>query len=806
MLAAHHEFPCARPIGGCSLTPPLTCLTLPLQVILATNIAESALTVPDISVVIDLGLEKLPYFDARANTDTLLLRRCARASAIQRAGRAGRIAPGVCLRLYPAAYMRDLSVMPAYTPAEMERTSLLNLVLKVKMMEPAAPPAQLLNEAIQPPTCTRVAAAVAALSALGALYTHPATVAPPSAEAQDAVQDAQDAGLDARVTALGRLVAALPVSVPIGRLLVLGEVLGCGREGALLAAMLTLPDPFLQPYTRADGAAAAAADTPADGVAELEAASEDVAFFKPRLALFTARGCSDPLASLALFEEWQRRLSAGGPPAAAQYAQSQKASYKRLSEIEYLSRELTARLRRERADHGLALPPSGAAADSGSNLHTLQALLCAAFLPNVAMGRVSCPADVLSDISRHRLAPKTAVTFIVASSSAPGAHLTQAHLAAALKPCGKLDQALISKSRVVVNGAATLQTSVVCAFASAEAALLALRMAGMRASLPVPLHSLEGQLLGTAYLQKPQYACRLRFHRLTSIDTEVRGMAPQVDEDPDAAPEPPATSQPAGQEAEVLPVDLLWHSGAAVLSASDTADTDRFLLATAWSRAGYRKKLLAHGATLLPSKPSGAAQLLILILSRSVRLIGPPDMSDAAEGGAPRAAIAVQVADGEHSIGLALPWLLLPADLDNINELRVALSRCTGDNPAEEGEPAAALQLRLMKLLIEKRPPLTDGLARLAAVAAELTPPFVCRDWSPMLFPLIAPPIAAPPAAVAAAGVEPMQEELGWGEGGPPGGMGMASLSAPAALGGADGDDSVWARNDEDEELELLEL
>lgn len=55
--------------------------------ILATNIAESALTVPDVSIIIDAGLEKLPYFDARANTDTLLLRRCARASAVQRAGR-----------------------------------------------------------------------------------------------------------------------------------------------------------------------------------------------------------------------------------------------------------------------------------------------------------------------------------------------------------------------------------------------------------------------------------------------------------------------------------------------------------------------------------------------------------------------------------------------------------------------------------------------------------------------------------------------------------------------------------------------
>ncbi len=77
------------------------------------------------------GLEKLPYYDSRANTDTLLLRRCSRASAAQRAGRAGRVAPGVCLRLYPAEFLVDESLMPAYTPAEMQRTSLLNLILKV---------------------------------------------------------------------------------------------------------------------------------------------------------------------------------------------------------------------------------------------------------------------------------------------------------------------------------------------------------------------------------------------------------------------------------------------------------------------------------------------------------------------------------------------------------------------------------------------------------------------------------------------------------------------------------------------------
>ena len=239
---------------------------------------------------------------------------------MQRAGRAGRVAPGVCLRLYPAAFLKDTAVMPAFTPAEIERTSLLNLVLKVKTIAPDAPPAALLDEAIQPPTTARVAAAVDALGALGALATAADGGRPPSA----AAGSLSEGGACARVTTLGRLVASLPVSVPMGRLLVLGEAFGCGRQAALLAALLTLPDPFLQPYTRA--AAAPAAEPATDGAAEAAAAAEDVGFFKPRLVHFTARGCSDPLAALALFDEWQRVLSTGGPPAAAQYAQAPRAS------------------------------------------------------------------------------------------------------------------------------------------------------------------------------------------------------------------------------------------------------------------------------------------------------------------------------------------------------------------------------------------------------------------------------------------------------------------------------------------------
>mmetsp|Transcript_1523 Transcript_1523/g.5426 ORF Transcript_1523/g.5426 Transcript_1523/m.5426 type:complete len:431 (+) Transcript_1523:647-1939(+) len=216
-------------------------------------------------------------------------------------------------------------------------------------------------------------------------------------------------------------------------------------------------------------------------------------------------------------------------------------------------------------------------------------------------------------------------------------------------------------------------------------------MAGMRGSLPVPLTGADGttrQPVGTAWLQAPQYACRLRFQRLTCLEdaAAVAPPEPVAGGVEGAAPAGLAAAHDdAGESAEVLPVDQVWHSGSAVLSAAEPSPEERLLLATAWSRAGYRKKLLAHGATLLPAKPAGAAQLLALTFSRHVRLLAPPADAAPAAGGA----IAAQVADGERAVAFALPWLLRRADLDAINELRAALSGSVGERPAAGGGPAA---------------------------------------------------------------------------------------------------------------------
>ena len=700
------------------------------KVILATNIAESSITVPDVAVVVDFGFEKLPFYNARANTDALLLRRCSVASATQRAGRAGRVSPGVCLRLYPSSFMADEQVMPAFTPAEMQRTSLANLILKVKMIDPLGAPAALLREAIAPPPQTRVDEAVASLVRLGAM----------TGGGGDAPQ---------RVTSIGKLVAALPVSVAVGRLLLLGEALGCGRQAAVLGALLSLPDPFLQRYTKGEGKDAGAG---ADPVAEARAAAEDLGFFAPRLQQFLKRGCSDPLASLQLFDEWQHTLSEAGSAAAAKYAHSQHASYKRLAEVEHLSRELTQKVRQQRVENGISLPAAGHLPATGPSLLVLQAMLTAAFSPNLARGNAACPTRVIDEIARNRLEPRCTVYFVVAQDkdSAAGVHLTQEHLTAALAPCGELKQALISKARVSnPHGGATLQTSALLSFASPTAALHALRMAGMKGNLTVPLTDAAGAPAGTARLQAPQYAPKLSFERGSAaldLDEEVTPLAAAEAENA-AARAACAQSLSAagisfgggGGAASLQPtmeVSMNWHSGAAVLS-DDTGEApvgQRYLLATAWSRAG--KRLVAQQASLLPARPHGAAELLLLALSRNVWL------APAVGGGAAGA----HIGDGDVGLGFVLPWLLTREAVEEINALRRALSGCLGAHPRDQGESGASLQLQLMRIVVAERPPLSEMQAAAAAAAAAVPPPCAEAEGAELLPPLLL------PAAVQAAG------------------------------------------------------
>jgi ATP-dependent helicase HrpB len=186
------------------------------KIVLATNVAETSVTVDGVTAVVDSGLARRLRFDPATGLDRLELARVSRASADQRAGRAGRQAPGLCIRLWPA--WEDAALQPAETP-------------EIRRVDLAAPSLQLLawGESdlaafgwFEAPEPTALAAALRLLERLGAV----------------------DLGAGAGVTQLGRTLARLPVHPRLGRLLVEGHARGVAAEAALLAALLAERDPF----------------------------------------------------------------------------------------------------------------------------------------------------------------------------------------------------------------------------------------------------------------------------------------------------------------------------------------------------------------------------------------------------------------------------------------------------------------------------------------------------------------------------------------------------------------------------------
>jgi ATP-dependent helicase HrpB len=180
------------------------------KVVLATNVAETSLTIDGVRVVIDGGEANVPRFDARLGLERLERVRVSRASADQRAGRAGRTGPGRCLRLWTAAEHRGL--LDAEIP-EIRRTDLARTVLEVRGW--GADPATF--GWFEPPPAAAIARAEALLRQLGAV--------------------------DARgLTALGRALLALPLHPRLARVVVAGHAAGCPTAAATVAALATERD------------------------------------------------------------------------------------------------------------------------------------------------------------------------------------------------------------------------------------------------------------------------------------------------------------------------------------------------------------------------------------------------------------------------------------------------------------------------------------------------------------------------------------------------------------------------------------
>jgi ATP-dependent helicase HrpB len=183
------------------------------KIIVATNIAETSLTIEGVRIVIDSGVARVAAYDPRRGLDRLELKRISKASATQRAGRAGRTAPGICVRLWPE---REQLLLADFEVPEIRRVDLASTVLMLHAW--GVDPRRF--GWYEPPEERTIAAAESLLAMLGALSDES----------------------NGKITELGRRMLALPLHPRLARLLVEAGDAGMIEEGAMIAAILSEKD------------------------------------------------------------------------------------------------------------------------------------------------------------------------------------------------------------------------------------------------------------------------------------------------------------------------------------------------------------------------------------------------------------------------------------------------------------------------------------------------------------------------------------------------------------------------------------
>ncbi len=213
------------------------------KIVVATNVAETSITVPGIRYVVDTGLARMSMYNARARTHKLPILPVAKASCDQRQGRCGRVGPGVCVRLYPED---DYLNRPEYTLPEIQRANLAEVILRMlslRLGEPQRFPF------IDPPSPRAIKDGYALLVELGAI-------------------DQQR-----RLTDRGRLMARLPLDPRIARMVIEARDHNALREVTVIAAALSIQDPRIRPAEKeaeADAAHAPFAEAGSDFLAFLK--------------------------------------------------------------------------------------------------------------------------------------------------------------------------------------------------------------------------------------------------------------------------------------------------------------------------------------------------------------------------------------------------------------------------------------------------------------------------------------------------------------------------------------------------------
>uniref|UniRef100_A0A672ZNG8 Putative ATP-dependent RNA helicase DHX57 n=1 Tax=Sphaeramia orbicularis TaxID=375764 RepID=A0A672ZNG8_9TELE len=323
------------------------------KIIISTNIAETSVTIDDIVYVIDSGKMKEKRYDASKSMESLEDSWVSRANALQRKGRAGRVASGICFHLFTShCFQHQLAEQQL---PEIQRVPLEQLCLRIKILDVFAEQTldSVFSRLIEPPATGSLDAAKQRLQDLGALTA------------------------DESLTPLGYHLACLPVDVRIGKLMLFGAIFRCLDPALTIAASLAFKSPFVSPWDKRE-----------------EANEKKLAF---------ALANSDHLSLLQAYKGWCCAAKSGNQ-AGFVYCRENFLSWRGLQEIASLKRQfaellsdigfikegLRARVIERMSSKGTdgVLEATGPEANLNSdNIRLMSAMLCAALYPNVVQVR-----------------------------------------------------------------------------------------------------------------------------------------------------------------------------------------------------------------------------------------------------------------------------------------------------------------------------------------------------------------------------------------------------------------------------------
>ncbi|XP_006160134.1 ATP-dependent RNA helicase TDRD9 isoform X2 [Tupaia chinensis] len=458
------------------------------KIILSTNIAESSVTVPDVKYVIDFCLTRTLVCDEDTNYQSLRLSWASKTSCNQRKGRAGRVSKGFCYRLI----RRDFwdSSIPDHVVPEMLRCPLGSTILKVKLLDMGEPRA-LLATALSPPSLSDIERTILLLKEVGALAV--------------SGQREEENPHDGELTFLGRVLAQLPVSQQLGKLIVLGHVFGCLDECLIIAAALSLKNFFAIPFRQ-----------------HLDGYRNKVNF--------SGNSKSDCIALVEAFKTWQACRQRGElrhPKDELDWGRLHYIQIKRIREVAELYEELKTRI----LQFNMCVDSRRPVLDpeyTYKQRFILQVVLAGAFYPNYfTFGQPD------EEMAVRELAGKDPKTTIVLKHIPPYGFLYYKQLQSLFRQCGQVRSIVFDGTKAFVE----FSRNPTERFRTLPAVYMAIKMSQLKVSLELSIHSaeeIEGKVQGGTVSKLRNTRVNVDFQKQTVGPVPVSGST--VD-GPQAAPE-----------------------------------------------------------------------------------------------------------------------------------------------------------------------------------------------------------------------------------------------------------------------------